>query len=463
MRRLTLPLAATVLVATPSSAPAAERLVIKGAGFGHGIGMSQYGAYGFAKNGTGYRDILKHYYTDTQLTTLGQSPEVTVLLRAGSRSQTFSGATAITGRKALNPRRSYVVVPRKGGLAVKTTNGKLVLQSATAFRVRNGNGTNPTKLSGKGAYRGAMEFRLSFGGVTAINAVGLETYVRGVVSGESPASWPADALRAQAVAARTYALTSDAGTASDGFTQYDDIRSQVYGGVRMETPTTDKAIADTTGEIVTYQGRPVTTFFFSTSGGRTENIENSFIGAEPKPWLKSVEDPYDDASPKHRWELRLTLAQAQRKLGNFVKGKLRRIDVVKRGVSPRIVDAVVVGSQGRTNVTGPQLRARLGLNDTWATFTVIGATAQPEDVEPESNPGGVASAAKVRRHVLRGTIRPARKGAWVRVQQRRAGGSWTEIKRTVVESRGRYRATLPGRGTYRAVYGKVPSPSVTVR
>ena len=125
--------------------------------------------------------------------------------------------------------------------------------------------------------------------------------MRGVVAGESPSTWPAAALQAQAVAARTYAITTDAGTSTDGFTQYADTRSQVYEGVAAETPATDAAVAATRGEVVTYAGQPVATYFFSTSGGRTENVENSFLGSRPEPWLKSVDDPYDGASPKHRW------------------------------------------------------------------------------------------------------------------------------------------------------------------
>src|SRR4029453_7120150 len=95
----------------------------------------------------------------------------------------------------------------------------------------------------------------------------------GVVARESPSSWPLEALKAQAVTARTYAITtSKAGT---GFDQYADTRSQVYGGVAAESIATNAAVAATGGQVVTYDGAPVVTYFFSTSGGRTENVENS--------------------------------------------------------------------------------------------------------------------------------------------------------------------------------------------
>ena len=185
---------------------------------------------------------------------------------------------------------------------------------------------------------------------------------------ESPASWPAEALKAQAITARTYAITT---AKSDDFDHYADTRSQVYKGVGIETASTNKAIADTRGQIVTYQGQPVVTYFFSTSGGRTESVENTNLGDEPKPWLKSVEDPYDDVSPRHRWTLKPSKASVAKKLGGLVKGSFKGIRVTKRGESPRIMTAEVVGSRGVTQTDGPTLRARLGLFDTWASFTAI--------------------------------------------------------------------------------------------
>jgi stage II sporulation protein D len=176
-------------------------------------------------------------------------------------------------------------------------------------------------------------------------------------------------LRAQAVTARTYALTTR--KTGDIFDQYPDTRSQVYGGVGSETSSTNAAVRRTAGEIVTHDGQPATTFYFSTSGGRTENIENSFIGAPPKPWLKSMADPYDSISPKHRWTVRFSNARMGALLG--APGRLRRVQVLSRGESPRIVRARIYGSNGSIVLTGPQIRARLGLDDTWAYFTRVGS------------------------------------------------------------------------------------------
>ena len=356
-------------------AQAAPRLVIRGAGFGHGIGMSQYGTLGFAKHGKDYRFILGHYYRGTALGSLGASRAVRVLLQ--SRSQiSFSGGIDVPGSKRLQSARTYRATRGGGGrVRVRTTSGALVgsyrspltitgTRAGIRLRGRGANGVS------NGRYRGKLQIRrASGGGLNAINRLSVEHYVRGVVSGEVPASWPAQALRAQAVAARSYAVTT--GKNGAGFDQYADTRSQVYNGMAGETVRTNVAVAATKGEVVTYQGNPVVTYYFSTSGGRTENIEYSFLGAEPKPWLRSVEDPYDDESPVHTWTVRMSLKTAQQRLGGLVKGSLRRIEVLKRGNSPRVVRARIVGTRGSRRTTGAVLRSRLGLRDTWARFTVV--------------------------------------------------------------------------------------------
>ncbi len=158
-------------------------------------------------------------------------------------------------------------------MEVANAAGRVLARSNGTMVVRGSHGK--IRLGGVGTYRGNLEFRGSgLMGVQTVNALGLEPYVRGVISLESPASWPAEALKAQAVAARTYALTTSKG--GNGWDQYPDTRSQMYGGVAAETKSTDAAVRATKNQIVTYQGAPVVTYFFSTSGGRTENVENSF-------------------------------------------------------------------------------------------------------------------------------------------------------------------------------------------
>lgn len=278
---------------SPGAAAArAATLVIEGAGDGHGVGMSQEGAFGYAQRGASYEQILAHYYSGTAL---GQAP------------------------------------------------------AAAQVRVLVG---------------------------SRVQQVPLETYVRGVVSAEMPASWPLAALEAQAVASRTYALTAHAGGAR--FDVYSDTRSQVYRGVAAHTPQTDAAVAATAGQVVTYAGRPAITYFFASSGGRTESVEQVWPGGESEPWLKGVLDPYDQG-PLHHWRLTLSFATASARLRGLVRGSFQGIEVLRRGFSPRILSAYVLGSAGRTLVSGAQLQAALGLYATWAYFSLqSGPTLRPE-------------------------------------------------------------------------------------
>ena len=217
-----------------------------------------------------------------------------------------------------------------------------------------------------GLYRGAIEIQAG-GGLDAINVVSLDDYVRGVVAGEMPSSWPLEALKAQAVTARTYALATR--HPEGPFDLYPDTRSQVYRGVVAEGVRSNAAVAGTAGRILTYGGEPAVTYYFSTSGGHTESIQYSFVGALSKPWLVGVTDPYDFRSPYHRWKRSFTTAQLTRALGS--RGSFRRLKVVKRGTSPRVVKAQVIGSRGTTTISGPTIRARLALRDTWMRFTRV--------------------------------------------------------------------------------------------
>ncbi|MGH2803441.1 MAG: SpoIID/LytB domain-containing protein, partial [Thermoleophilaceae bacterium] len=303
MRR-TLLLTALVLLTLAAPADAAVRHVIRGAGFGHGIGMSQYGAYGFALEGSDYDQILAHYYTGTRLSTAPSRP-VRVLLQPNDPYIRVRGATRIAGRR-LRARTTYVARQAGNRILIRTSSGRRVARVGNGARFR---GPNALRLLGPalnyisdGLYRGAVELRTEGWGVTAINVLDIDTYVRGVVAGEMPSSWPLEALKAQAVAARTYALATRKTTGL--FDQYPDTRSQVYRGVTGESVRSDAAVEATAGRILTYAGEPAVTYYFSTSGGHTENVEYSFVGSLSKPWLVGVPDPYDSQSPYHRWRVR---------------------------------------------------------------------------------------------------------------------------------------------------------------
>jgi stage II sporulation protein D len=459
-----LALAVAACVAAP--ADAAKRFTIRGAGFGHGVGMSQYGAMGYASHGWDYRRILAHYYTGTSIGVLDEPRTVRVLLQSVNGSAAFSGATRAAGRR-LSRTATYLARGRAGGLVqLLTRRGREIATVPAPLRAT---GPAPLTLKGtsgyarrNGAYRGALEFRPgTFGGMNTINAVDVDDYVQGVVPLESPSSWPAEALKAQAVAARTYALTTTKSGA--GFEHYPDTRSQVYGGVSAEQPSTNAATQETAGQLVTYQGAPVATYFFSTSGGRTEDVEKSGLGTKPLPWLKSVEDQYDDVSPKHRWgPIKLTMAGAAAKLRGLVRGRFKGIQVIERGSSPRIVAADVVGSGGRVRVNGPTLRAKLGLYDTWAFFTSIKTGKAPAPLPaatPDPDEPVVARVPDVAG--LSGSVMPAHKDAIVRIEQR-FHGRWVPAGETRTDRRGRYHVGVSAKGLYRVRYKGDAGPGVRV-
>jgi stage II sporulation protein D len=226
--------------------------------------------------------------------------------------------------------------------------------------------------------------------------VPLERYVRGVVSAEVPSDWPLAVLEAQAIASRTYALTAHAGDRSkigQRFDVYSDTRSQVYRGAAGETAQTNAAVAATAGQIVTYAGRPAITYFFASSGGMTEDVQNAWPGSEPQPWLRGVPDPYDSGA-QSRWQLDMSFAAAAARLRGLVKGSFRGVEVLRRGYSPRILTAAILGSAGTTTVSGAELAQQLGLQDTWAYFSVRSGHG-PVKPEPEHGaPPPAASPAK---------------------------------------------------------------------
>ena len=457
---------ATLVLAGPASA--ARTLFIRGGGYGHGIGMSQYGADGYALHGWTYEQILGHYYTGTAIGQTDPNQVVRVLLASGSAA--FAGATQ-AGTKQLDPSLTYVVKPlATGRLAlVNQATHKLVGKFDAPLTAT---GPGPLSLAGMGAYRGSLEFRPNgSGGVYTVDVVGLDDYVRGVIAAEMPSSWAPEALKTQAVAARTYAITTD--VAGSFYNLYPDTRSQMYGGVAAETPATDAAVAATAGQIVTYNCVPAVTYFFSSSGGHTENIENVWPAMSAAPWLRGVADPYDGAGgdPYHRWIRQLSLAAGTKRLRGLVKGKLRGIRVTERGASPRIISAVVIGSAGTTTVTGAQLQSAFGLPSTWARFTVISAVAgaaPPADgVRAASD---LAIITELKRafalaaestHVLRGSVVPAGRGDRVVIEVN-AGDEWHRLESVRLSDGGAYAVVVPHPGSYRTVYQGVDGPAVAV-
>ncbi|HEY6781419.1 MAG TPA: SpoIID/LytB domain-containing protein, partial [Thermoleophilaceae bacterium] len=399
MRRLALTFTLVSLLVAGPTAGAATRHVVKGAGFGHGIGMSQYGAYGYALKGSTYKPILAHYYEGTSMTT-APSRLVRVMLQPNDPYIRVAGATRVGGR-ALKPGSTYVTRASGSGVAVRASSGKLVARFPGAVRFTSSSGMlrllGPALNSVRdGRYRGAIEVRPG-GGVSAINVIELDLYVKGVVAGEMPSSWPLEALKAQAVAARTYALATRKTTGT--FDQYPDTRSQVYRGVTGESVRSNQAVDDTAAQILTYAGVPAVTYYHSTSGGHTEDVQNSFLGSLSKAWLVGVPDPYDTQSPYHRWQLTFSTARMTAALGS--RGTFKRLKVLKRGSSPRVVSARVYGTRGSSLITGPAIRSRLGLRDSWLTVYSVSSSARgARSARP------AAWGARITRPLLAGTFQP---------------------------------------------------------
>jgi stage II sporulation protein D len=204
--------------------------------------------------------------------------------------------------------------------------------------------------------------------LNVINAVAVDQYVKGVVPNESPPSWPLAALQAQAVAARSFALTAQVN--GNGFDLYDTTSSQVYEGIASEVPRSNQAADSTRGQVVTYGGRIAQTYFSACSGGHTESVQNVFFGPSI-PYLVGVPDPYDYFCPLHTWTLRFSGSEIGAQLGGYLMGGLKRVAVTQRGASPRIVWAKLFGTGGVSRIRGDQLAAALGAYDRWMTFRKV--------------------------------------------------------------------------------------------
>jgi SpoIID/LytB domain protein len=441
----------------PATAGAAARWSVRGAGWGHGIGLSQYGAYGYAKQGFSHNEILQHYYTGTRIERRG--PSVVRVLLQGNRSRvSFTGATG-AGERGLEPDSVYSAVRDGPNVILRSPAGRKLETYADVLPISGGDTVRLLGRAGNGVtsgiYRGAIEIRTAAGsGLNAVNVLGMEDYVQGVVPAESPPIWPGEALAAQAVAARTYALTT--GVNGKGFDQYPDTRSQVYRGFQAETATTNSAVSQTRGEVVTYGGRAVVTYFFSTSGGHTENVENVFAGSDPKPWLKGVSDPFDDASPYHRWGPYVySTRQLTAKLGSAVKGRFRRLKVLRRGVSPRVVRAKVKGSRGSVTVNGSLLRGRLGLRDTWFYLRKVSSRTDRAKARTASGTRPLAA--------IYGRVDSAA-GRFVKLQKQ-IDGDWKTVELVPLLGGGTvraYRIHVGERGRYRVLAGWAVGPAVAV-
>jgi stage II sporulation protein D len=351
-----------------------------GHGWGHGIGLAQYGTLGYARDA--HRNatwMLAHYYPGT---TLATRPAARVRVRLaeglGMRLASATLARGADGRRVtLSAARTYALTQWEatGTLLrlVDERTGRGIAHLQSPVRIT---GATPLRLLGMaengvrdGRYRGALVLTRTKPGVLAVDDVDGEQYLYGVVASEVPASWPAAALRAQAVAARSYALAGLRPAAP--FDVFADTRSQMYKGVAGEAPAATTAVDATRRLAVLSGGRVATTLFSASSGGRTAANEEIYPGADPLPYLRSVDDPYDRLSPYHDWSVSFTAAQASARLGALIPGDLLGLTVQETTPTGRAATVRIIGSTGVRDVPAGTIRSLLGLRSTWFSITSV--------------------------------------------------------------------------------------------
>lgn len=423
--------------ATPAAKPVGGAFFVSGHGWGHGVGLAQYGAYGYALHGWTADQIVAHYYPGTEL---GEAPvkRVRVLLVAAAKSVTISSTAPFSVVDGSGTSHKLPAGPQKlgPGLKLKLSASTKALPAPLVFAP----GTAPLQV-GKRTYRGTL--RVTGGTrVRVVNVLGLEPYLWGVVPSEMPDRWPAEALESQAIVARTYALTHL--EAGGDFDLYSDTRSQVYGGIGAESQSAKDAVDATAGQVVLYNGELAQTFFFSSSGGRTANVQDVWTGSDPLPYLVSVPDPYDTLSPYHDWgPLRFGAVQLGKRLGS--RGTLLdiRTHVARSG---RVRTLTLVGTKGTRTISGSTARAAMGLRSTWFTIGALTLTPPSAPLEYGTKTRLVG--------VARGLPR-------VTLESRPYGGQWSRLA-VLTSRKGQVGATLSPKVTtdYRISSGIVRSPVV---
>lgn len=287
---------------------------------------------------------------------------VTVLSSNGVKAEKDSPDDLVVfGAGGTTKRLSEVSEP-----VVLSLQGTLVLNKTS--------GLNLVKVAGK-RYRGNLEFRLDNTGLAVINELPVEEYLRGVVPCEMPAGWPVEALRAQAVAARSYVLWQMQNAGTRPFHVTADQSSQVYGGYDAEYPATDRAVAETSGVVALYNGKPIPAFFHSSSGGYTENSED--VWKEPLPYLKGKADPFDQNDKHYNWQVVYTADQLKDRLAlaGYLFDRVGNLEEKERTATGARVKRLLVSGTGsvgeavyREIYNADKVRKALGLKSAFFSF-----------------------------------------------------------------------------------------------
>ncbi len=378
------------------AAPAAPAGTVNlaGHGFGHGRGMGQWGAYGYALDGWDHGRILDHFYGGTTMGSVPATQAMTVRLVAQDARDLVvsSGAPFFVDALPVDPGRAVRLTRLADGryqLFVATACGQpeladyapIIADPVITSSVPALSATPATMLTicGGPTYRGSLRLTFAEEALRTVNTVGIEDYLRGVVPRESPASWPGAALRAQAVAARSYAMAENRYSYAK---TCDTTTCQVYGGAALagvvqEAAGTDAAVRDTAGQVrVHATGAVARTEFSSSTGGYSAG------GTFP-----AVLDEGDDASPYHDWTASLPAADIAARYGI---GTLVAIDVTRRNglgdLGGRVLELTVRGTTASVVRTGDAFRLDFGLRSDW--FAVTSITAPPPGSTPPPPPLG---------------------------------------------------------------------------
>jgi stage II sporulation protein D len=344
------------VAARPNAAVAASGLSISGHGFGHGVGLSQWGAEERAAAGQNHRQILAFYYPGTRLGTGPARATVRVLVAEHPRLR-LDSAASFTVRDAHGR-----VVRSPAGRYSFTVAGALG-PARLVFPLHVQPGAAPLAVDGI-RYRGTLTLNEEGGRLQAIETLPLEDYLVGVVSTENPGYWPQEALRAQAVASRTYAVSHLRPTAD--FDLYADDRSQNYHGLQKEFPSAAAAVAATRGHVLLFEGRPIQALFSASNGGFTSGAEGVW-GGPPLPYLVSRPDPYDARSPASKWGPVKVNVAALRAAFPGVPSAIAGV-TVSRNDAERAATVTFVGVDGSSyQVAGRAFQQRLGLRSAYLT------------------------------------------------------------------------------------------------
>ncbi len=398
-------------IAPPASGAAIEEYAvpgdgiirIQGGGWGHGRGMSQWGAYQAALEGRSFAEILDFYYPGTGRSELPGSTVRVLLATDTGRNVVVRAVPGLTASFTVSsgdrvvelakeptrcktpPTRWRARAVRKGVRLmayckrwVTVVPGKRIESGRITFEVPGGIVGTQSRQVRRG-YRGAVTAdRLGARTLRAINTLPMDTYLRPVVAAEVSPSWPVESLRAQAVAARSYAAHEALGRAGTSFDVYDSVRSQAYPGavwydrrwqvVRdREHARTNQAIADTAGIHVTADGKPALTQFSSSNGGATAK--------SPLPYMVAAVDEWDRrATPNSRRTWTDSVSASALRARYPSAGAIRAIRVlVREGAGSwggRVSKLEVVGANRSYTLTSDSaIRAALGVHSSFLTFT----------------------------------------------------------------------------------------------